>query len=64
VRYKAELENIWVQYSDNLAQQQSRYNLELVSPRTDCRKQRAGGNALEREVQVMKDKSDIACDGE
>ncbi|XP_033608922.1 serine/threonine-protein kinase Genghis Khan [Cryptotermes secundus] len=60
VRLKGEVEKIEVQYNESLAQQQSRYNLELASLRDQLQEAESRRDALEREVQVTKDKLDAA----
>jgi serine/threonine-protein kinase MRCK len=49
-RLKAEVEKIEVQYNESLAQQQSRYNLELASLRDQLQEAESRRDALEREV--------------
>lgn len=53
VRLKAEVEKLEVQYNESLAQQQSRYNLELSSLRDQLQEAEARRDALEREVRIF-----------
>jgi hypothetical protein len=52
IRLKAEVEKLEVQYNESLAQQQSRYNLELASLRDQLQEAESRRDALEREVRI------------
>ncbi|GFG29816.1 hypothetical protein Cfor_00242 [Coptotermes formosanus] len=60
VRLKAEVEKLEVQYNERVAQQQSRYNLDLASLRDQLQEAESRRDTLEREVQLAKDKLDAA----
>ena len=53
VRLKAEVEKLEVQYNERLAQQQSRYNLELASLRDQLQEAESRRDTLEREVRIF-----------
>lgn len=59
-RLKAELERLKVQYSENLTQQQSRYNLEISSLRDQLQEEQSRREILEREIQLAKEKLEAA----
>lgn len=52
IRLKTEVEKLEVQYTESLAQQQSRYNLELASLRDQLQEAESRRDALEREVRI------------
>jgi predicted RNase H-like nuclease (RuvC/YqgF family) len=60
VRLKAEVEKVEGQYNKSLGQQQSCYILEFASLRDHLPEAESSRDALEREVQSMKDKLDTA----
>ena len=53
VRLKAEVEKLEVQYNERLAQQQSRYNLDLASLRDQLQEAESRRDTLEREVRIF-----------
>ncbi|XP_046400063.1 serine/threonine-protein kinase MRCK alpha isoform X1 [Ischnura elegans] len=59
-RLKAEVEKVEVQYNENLAQQQSRFNLELSTLRDQLQEAENRRDALEREVGVLREKLEEA----
>jgi chromosome segregation ATPase len=60
VRLKEEVEKIEGQYNESLAQQPSRYSLELVSLRDHLQEAQSRRDDLEKEVRSVKDKLDAA----
>jgi hypothetical protein len=60
VRLKAEVEKIEEQYNESFAQQRSRYSLELASLMDHLQEAESRRDALEREVQSVKDKLNTA----
>ncbi|KAH0545683.1 serine/threonine-protein kinase Genghis Khan isoform X2 [Cotesia glomerata] len=59
-RLKSEVEQLEIQYNENLSQQQSRYNTEIRSLQEQLHEAESRRELLEREVQVTKDKLDAA----
>ncbi|XP_067007456.2 serine/threonine-protein kinase Genghis Khan isoform X3 [Anabrus simplex] len=59
-RLKGEAEKLEMQYNETITQQQSRYNLEINSLRDQLQEAESRREALEREVQLTKDKLDAA----
>lgn len=53
VRLKAEVAKLEVQYNERLAQQQSRYNLDLASLRDQLQEAESRRDTLEREVRIF-----------
>ncbi|KAK7790994.1 hypothetical protein R5R35_011454 [Gryllus longicercus] len=60
VKLKAEAEKLEMQYKESLAQQQSRYNLEIASLRDQLQEAESRRDTLEKEVQMIKEKLDAA----
>jgi len=58
VRMKTEFERLEVQYNEELATQQSRYNIDCCNLREQLAEAEAQRDLLEREVQLLKDKFD------
>ncbi|KAG8039268.1 hypothetical protein G9C98_003575 [Cotesia typhae] len=59
-RLKSEVEQLEIQYNENLSQQQSRYNTEIRSLQEQLHEAESRRELLEREVQITKDKLDAA----
>ncbi|XP_034934095.1 serine/threonine-protein kinase Genghis Khan isoform X2 [Chelonus insularis] len=59
-RLKAEVEQLEVQYNENLNQQQSRFNSEIRSLQEQLHEAESRRDILEREVQLTKEKLDAA----
>ncbi|XP_057341567.1 serine/threonine-protein kinase Genghis Khan isoform X2 [Microplitis mediator] len=59
-RLKSEVEQLEIQYNENLTQQQSRYNTEIRSLQEQLHEAESRRELLEREVQMTKDKLDAA----
>jgi serine/threonine-protein kinase MRCK len=53
IRLKAEVEKLEVQYNESLAQQHSRYNLEIASLRDQLQEAESRRDTLEREVSFV-----------